>query len=120
MQTALNDLCDLAELAEAEGDETVVADCLEQLAQLREQTKRGELEALLSGEVDGNDAFLEVHSGSGGTEAQDWAEMLLRMYSRWAEDHKYKVEYVEETEGERCRTEVGHELKSAVIMLMAG
>lgn len=100
MQTALNDLCDLAELAEAEGDETVVADCLEQLAQLREQTKRGELEALLSGEVDGNDAFLEVHSGSGGTEAQDWAEMLLRMYTRWAEAHQYKVEYVEEAEGD--------------------
>ena len=111
MQTALNDLCDLAELAEAEGDETVVADCLEQLAQLREQTKRGELEALLSGEVDGNDAFLEVHSGSGGTEAQDWAEMLLRMYSRWAEDHKYKVEYVEETEGDVAG------LKSATIKI---
>ena len=111
MQTALNDLCDLAELAEAEGDETVVADCQEQLAQLREQTKRGELEALLSGEVDGNDAFLEVHSGSGGTEAQDWAEMLLRMYSRWAEDHKYKVEYVEETEGDVAG------LKSATIKI---
>ena len=111
MQTALNDLCDLTELAEAEGDETVVADCLEQLAQLREQTKRGELEALLSGEVDGNDAFLEVHSGSGGTEAQDWAEMLLRMYSRWAEDHKYKVEYVEETEGDVAG------LKSATIKI---
>ena len=55
---------------------------------------------MLSGEVDGNDAYLEVHSGSGGTEAQDWAEMLLRMYTRWAEMHKYKVEYVEETEGE--------------------
>ena len=81
------------------------------LAQLREQTKRGELEALLSGEVDGNDAFLEVHSGSGGTEAQDWAEMLLRMYSRWAEDHKYKVEYVEETEGDVAG------LKSATIKI---
>lgn len=100
MQTSLDDLAALADLAEAEEDEAVVSDCLEQLVKLKEQTKRGELEALLSGEVDGNDAFLEVHSGSGGTEAQDWAEMLLRMYTRWAEDHKYKVEYVEETEGD--------------------
>lgn len=100
MQTSLDDLIALADLAEAEEDEAVVNDCLEQLVKLKEQTKRGELEALLSGEVDGNDAFLEVHSGSGGTEAQDWAEMLLRMYTRWAEDHKYKVEYVEETEGD--------------------
>lgn len=100
MQTSLDDLAALADLAEAEEDEAVVNDCLEQLVKLKEQTKRGELEALLSGEVDGNDAFLEVHSGSGGTEAQDWAEMLLRMYTRWAEDHKYKVEYVEETEGD--------------------
>ena len=100
MQTSLDDLVALADLAEAEEDEAVVNDCLEQLVKLKEQTKRGELEALLSGEVDGNDAFLEVHSGSGGTEAQDWAEMLLRMYTRWAEDHKYKVEYVEETEGD--------------------
>ena len=100
MQTSLDDLIALADLAEAEEDEAVVNDCLEQLVKLKEQTKRGELEALLSGEVDGNDAFLEVHSGSGGTEAQDWAEMLLRMYARWAEDHKYKVEYIEETEGD--------------------
>lgn len=58
------------------------------------------MEALLSGEADKNDAFLEVHAGSGGTEAQDWAEMLLRMYTRWAEAHQYKVEYVEEAEGD--------------------
>jgi len=96
----LDDLAGLAEMAEEEKDEAVVAECLEQLSNLQEQTKRGELEALLSGEVDANDAFIEVHSGSGGTEAQDWTEMLLRMYTRWAESHQYKVEYVEETEGD--------------------
>ena len=72
------------------------------MAQLREQTKRGELEALLSGEVDANDAFLEVHSGSGGTEAQDWAEMLFRMYTRWCEKKGYKsklIDMQEDTEG---------------------
>lgn len=96
MQAALNDLTGLAEMAEEEGDETVVAEVMQQLEELKQQARRGELEALLSGEVDANDAYLEVHAGSGGTEAQDWAEMLLRMYSRWAEAHKYKVEYVEE------------------------
>lgn len=100
MEQTLRDLTELSELAEAEGDEAVVADVLEQLEKLRAEVKHGELETLLSGEVDANDAFLEVHAGSGGTEAQDWAEMLVRMYSRWAEAHQYKVEYVEETEGD--------------------
>lgn len=71
-----------------------------QLEELKAKTKLGELEALLSGEVDGNDAYLEVPCRRRGTEAQDWAEMLLRMYTRWAEAHHYKVEYVEETEGD--------------------
>lgn len=100
MSRNLSDYTDLVEIAEAENDETVISEVTEQLQALREQTKRGELEALLSGEVDANDAFLEIHSGSGGTEAQDWAQMLLRMYTRWAEAHKYKVEYVEEEEGD--------------------
>ena len=100
MQKSLNDLVELAELAEAEGDEGVITDIINQLTSLQAEVKHGELEALLSGEVDANDAYLEVHAGSGGTEAQDWAEMLLRMYCRWAEAHKYKVEYIEETEGE--------------------
>ncbi len=111
MEHNLQDLSDLAEMAEAENDEATVQECLQQLSHLKEQTKRGELEALLCGEVDANDAFLEVHSGSGGTEAQDWAEMLLRMYTRWAEDHHYKVEYVEETEGDVAG------LKSATIKI---
>lgn len=100
MQTNLNDYTELAEMAEAEDDAAVLDDVMAHLSDLKAQTKRGELEALLSGEVDTNDAFLEIHSGSGGTEAQDWAEMLLRMYSRWADAHKYKVEYVEEEEGD--------------------
>ena len=100
MQSTLNDLTELAELAEAENEEDVIADVIRQLGELQAEVKHGELEALLSGEVDANDAYLEVHAGSGGTEAQDWAEMLLRMYARWAEAHKYKVEYVEETEGD--------------------
>ena len=94
------DLSELAEMAEAENDEKTLDEIALQLSGLKAEVKHAELEALLSGEVDGNDAYLEVHSGSGGTEAQDWAEMLLRMYSRWAEAHKYKVEYVEETEGD--------------------
>ena len=92
---------DMEELAElAEDDEKTLNEIAIQLEKLKEEVRHAELEALLSGEVDANDAYLEVHSGSGGTEAQDWAEMLLRMYSRWAEAHHYKVEYVEETEGE--------------------
>ena len=95
-----SDLAELAELSEADNDETTLDEIFNQLSTLQAEVKHAELEALLSGEVDSNDTFLEVHSGSGGTEAQDWAEMLLRMYTRWAEAHKYKVEYVEETEGD--------------------
>lgn len=100
MEQNLQDYSELAELAEAEGDEASLADLKRHLEDLRGEARHSELEALLNGEVDANDAFLEVHAGSGGTEAQDWAEMLLRMYSRWAEGHHYKVEYLEETEGE--------------------
>ncbi len=100
MRDNCTDLNELAELAEAEGDTASLDEIITQLEVLQAEVKHAELEALLSGEVDANDAYLEVHSGSGGTEAQDWAEMLLRMYSRWAEAHKYKVEYVEETEGD--------------------
>ncbi len=100
MSSSFADLYELAEIAEAESDEDALDAIMIQLTNLSEQVKHAELEALLSGEADGNDTFLEVHSGSGGTEAQDWAEMLLRMYSRWADKHGYKVEYVEETEGD--------------------
>ena len=100
MSQSCSDLKELAELTEAEDDQAGLDEIAAQLTDLQNKVKHAELEALLSGEADANDAFLEVHSGSGGTEAQDWAEMLLRMYSRWAEAHNYKVEYVEETEGE--------------------
>ncbi len=100
MSSSFNDLYELAEIAEADNDESSLNEIMQQFTDLSEQVRHAELEALLSGEADSNDAFLEVHSGSGGTEAQDWAEMLLRMYSRWADKHGYKVEYVEETEGD--------------------
>ena len=94
-------LADYAEMAELSEDDTELqAEIMSGLEDLQKQARRGELEALLSGEADANDAYLEIHAGSGGTEAQDWAEMLLRMYVRWAEKHEYKVEYQEETEGE--------------------
>ena len=99
-ENTLNDLLELCELAEAEDNRELTEEVITQLRELRTQTRRGELEALLSGEADKNDAFVEIHAGSGGTEAQDWAEMLLRMYTRWADAHHYKVEYIEESEGE--------------------
>jgi len=72
------------------------------LTRLVEEARKRELESLLSGEADASDAYLEVHAGAGGTEAQDWAEMLLRMYTRWAEQHGYKVEWLEESPGEEA------------------
>jgi peptide chain release factor 2 len=79
-----------------------VAEAEAALKGLKAEGARRELEALLSGEADANDSFLEVHAGSGGTESQDWANMLLRMYTRWAEQHGFKVEYLEETPGEEA------------------
>ena len=100
MDVGLTDLVELSELAEMEDDQEVILDIISQLGELKTKVRHCELEALLSGEVDANDAFLEVHAGSGGTESQDWAEMLLRMYTRWAEKHKCKIEYIEETQGD--------------------
>ena len=93
---------ELIELGESEGEDTVVAEAEAALEQLRAEAARRELESLLSGEADANDCYLEVHAGAGGTEAQDWAEMLLRMYVRWAEAHDYKVEWLEESGGEEA------------------
>ena len=98
MQKSLTDYEEMALLSEE--DEDMQAEIFSLLEVLKQETARAELEALLSGEVDANDAYLEIHSGSGGTEAQDWAQMLLRMYVRWAEKRKFKVEYQEETEGD--------------------
>ncbi len=96
------DALDLIDMADAEGDQAMVADGMATLRTLLEEAKRREVESLLSGEADSRDAFLEVNSGAGGTEAQDWAEMLARMYSRWAEQHGYKVQLMEQSEGEQA------------------
>ena len=83
-------------------DAKVVAEAEESLRKLKADVGRRELEALLSGEADANDSYVEVHAGSGGTESQDWAQMLLRMYMRWAEQHDYKVQLLEASEGEQA------------------
>ncbi len=102
LEASLEDAKGLADLAEEEGDEDTLASVRADLERLKEQVDRLQLEGMLSGEADANDAFLEVNAGAGGTESQDWAEMLLRMYMRWAEQHGYKVEAVEETPGEEA------------------
>ena len=96
------DSIELIAMGEAEDDTDVVAEAEEVLSVVRETAAKAELQTLLSGEVDANDCYLEVHAGAGGTEAQDWAEMLLRMYTRWAESKGYKVEWLEESAGEEA------------------
>ncbi|MBS4084544.1 MAG: peptide chain release factor 2 [Rhizobiales bacterium] len=100
IETDLSDSIELIALGEAEKDEATVKDAEAKLAELKAETGRRQMEALLSGEADANDAYLEVHAGAGGTESQDWASMLLRMYTRWAEQHKYKIALVEQSDGE--------------------
>jgi len=102
LETDVSDALELIEMAEAEGDDAMVADGLSSLRACAEEAKRREIESLLSGEADANDCFLELNAGAGGTEAQDWAQMLLRMYSRWAEKHGYKAALMEESEGEQA------------------
>lgn len=102
LEQGLDDALALAELAEEEGDEEAHAEAEAALRELKGRAKTRELESLLSGEADGNDSFLEVHAGAGGTESQDWAEMLLRMYVRWAGQRDFKVEWVEESLGEEA------------------
>ncbi|MBB4265919.1 peptide chain release factor 2 [Roseospira visakhapatnamensis] len=102
LETGVEDAATLIELGEAEDDEDSIAEGMEQLRALKAEADRRQLESLLSGEADGNDCFLEVNAGAGGTEAQDWARMLARMYARWAEAQGYKVETLEESEGEEA------------------
>jgi peptide chain release factor 2 len=102
MENGLNDAVEFAEMADAEGDEDSLAEARAELARLKERAARAELEALLSGEADANDCYVEINSGAGGTESQDWAEMLERMYSRWANAHGMSVDVVEETAGEQA------------------
>ena len=109
IEQELSDQIELIELGEAEKDQSVIADAEARIAALRREVDARRLEALLSGEADGNDAYVEIHAGAGGTESQDWAEMLLRMYTRWAQAHGSKVNVVEESAGE------GAGIKSATI-----
>jgi peptide chain release factor 2 len=112
IESQLADALEMIELAEAEGEVELVAEAEANLASLKAEVAKRELESLLSGDADANDCYLEIHAGAGGTEAQDWAEMLVRMYTRWAEDHGYKTEWLEESPGE----EAG--LKSATIKVL--
>ena len=111
IEQELEDQLTLIELGEAEKDDKTIGEAEGALRRLKTEVARRELEALLSGEADANDCYLEVHAGAGGTESQDWANMLIRMYVRWAEGHGYKVEWIEETEGE------GAGIKSATVVV---
>ena len=111
LEKEVADQVELIELGEAEGDDAIVAESEASLKRLAAEAGRLQLESMLSGEADGNDAYLEVHAGAGGTESQDWAQMLMRMYSRWAERNGHKVELLEIHEGE----EAG--IKSATLLI---
>jgi peptide chain release factor 2 len=104
LERRLDDALTLHDLAAAEDDAAILGEAEAELQALRETTARQQLTNLLSGEADANDCYLEVHAGAGGTEAQDWASMLVRMYTRWAEAHGYKVEWLEESAGEEAGT----------------
>ncbi len=105
------DAVEFVELGEMEGDDAVVEDGLESLRKLAERADADKVQALLAGEADGNDTYIEIHAGAGGTESQDWAEMLLRMYARWAEKRGFKVETVEYGAGEQAG------IKSATLLV---
>jgi peptide chain release factor 2 len=111
IEKELADTVELMEMAEAEGDEGLVDDAVKALAELAERSERDKVAALLAGEADANDTYIEVNAGAGGTESQDWAEMLQRMYTRWAERHRYKVELVDHHAGEQAG------IKSATLLV---
>ncbi len=111
LERDLRDSVELAEMAEAEGDESLIDEAQETLKQVRERAAKAELEALLSGEADSNDAYIEINSGAGGTESQDWASMLLRMYGRWAQARGFKVDEIEYQDGETAG------IKSATLLV---
>ncbi len=98
----LADNLGLIEMGEAEGEPSIVDEAQAALQTVKALSAKKELESLLSGEADANDCFLEVNAGAGGTEAQDWAEILLRMYTRWAEQHGYKLTLIDESPGEEA------------------
>ena len=111
LSQALEDNIGLIELGEEEGDQSVVDEAEASIRSLSGEVKARQIETMLSGEADANDTYLEIHAGAGGTESQDWAEMLLRMYARWAEAKGYKVETVEYQAGEQAG------IKSATLLI---
>ncbi|MBU0585733.1 MAG: peptide chain release factor 2 [Alphaproteobacteria bacterium] len=111
LSQSLEDNIGLIELGEEEGDDDVVAEAEAAIRSLSGEIRARQIETMLSGEADSNDTYLEVHAGAGGTESQDWANMLLRMYTRWAERRKFKVEVLEMHDGE----EAG--IKSATLLI---
>jgi peptide chain release factor 2 len=111
MEKEIEDHVGMIELGESEKDQGVITESENALRRLKAEAARRELAALVSGYADGNDSYLEVHAGAGGTESQDWAGMLFRMYTRWAEQHGYKVDLLEESPGE------GAGIKSATIQI---
>jgi len=102
LERRLREAVELIELGEAESEDEVVAEAEAQLEALKREADKRQIETLLSGEADANSCYLEVHAGAGGTESQDWAEMLLRMYSRWADGHDYETTLIEESPGEEA------------------
>ncbi|ANU08117.1 peptide chain release factor 2 [Paraurantiacibacter namhicola] len=106
-----SDAIEFIDMGEAEGEDDIVADGLATLKRLADRADADKVQALLSGEADGNDTYIEIHAGAGGTESQDWAEMLLRMYARWAEQRGFKVETVEYQAGEAAG------IKSATLLV---
>ncbi len=102
IERAVADNSELISIGEAEGDATIVSDAEKALTALKNDVAAVELDALLSGEADGNDSYLQINAGAGGTESQDWASMLMRMYVRWANLNKYKVEVLDQHDGEEA------------------
>jgi peptide chain release factor 2 len=111
LDSEVGDAVGLLEMAEAEGEASLVPEAEKAIAALHARAEQLRLESMLSGEADANDSYLEIHAGAGGTESQDWAEMLFRMYTRWAERHGYKLQLIEESEGE------GAGIKSATLLV---
>lgn len=102
LDTRVVDLTDLLEMAQAADDEAIVNEIAGEVREMETQLERLEDRLLLSGEYDAHDAILAIHAGAGGTESQDWAQMLLRMYLRWAQNHDYRTEVIDQTEGEEA------------------
>jgi len=102
LERSITDHVDIIDLGESEGDKAIVSEAEAALLKLKDEVAEHELETLLSGEADGNDTFLQINAGAGGTESQDWARMLMRMYVRWAERHGYSVEILDEHAGEEA------------------